>query len=218
MFDQVVSKVSLSFRGKRDILFRSLFKEQLEQGCSILDIGGEPGYWEGTGGTESAYYSKCRITMVNIRPQQPRLPNMTFVVGDATNLSQYADKSFDLVISNSVIEHVGSYENQRKMAREVQRLGKYYFLQTPNYRFIIEPHSYCPFLHMLPLPLRYVAARLWPVGHMRIHDFSEKSKSYIRNSVNLLRYRQMKELFPDAVIVREKALGGTKSFIVHNAS
>jgi hypothetical protein len=211
-------KASNKYRSQRDVIFRSLFGPQLEKGCKILDIGGEPAYWEQSVDGAADYYSKCHITMVNIRPQTPRLPNMTFVVGDATNLSQFADKSFDIVISNSVIEHVGSYENQKKMASEVRRLAKTYFLQTPNYYFIIEPHSYCPFFNRLPFPLRLLAARFWPFGHMDIPDFSEKSKNYIRNSVNLLKFSQMKELFPDGTIIREKALGGTKSFVVHNAS
>lgn len=64
--------------------------------------------------------------------------------GDATNLSQYSDKSFDIVFSNSVIEHLYTKENQISMAKEVNRVGKNYFIQTPNYWFPIEPHWVFP--------------------------------------------------------------------------
>lgn len=215
MIHKLVQKASRKYRGQRDALFRKLFERQIAQGCTILDIGGEAAYWEKSLASADLYRN-CTITMINRKISASRFPNIHFRVGDATDLSEFADRSFDIVFSNSVIEHVGSWENQQKMAREVRRLGKQYFLQTPNYYFVIEPHSYFPFFNRLPLPLRCVAARFWPWGNKRIPDFSPKSREYIRTSVRLLKRREMKELFPDAELLEERALGGVKSFIVHN--
>lgn len=55
-------------------------------------------------------------------------------------MKQFQDNEFDAVFSNSVIEHVGDYEAQRQMANEIMRVGKRYFVQTPNFYFPIEPH------------------------------------------------------------------------------
>ena len=62
----------------------------------------------------------------------------------------FPDKSFDLAFSNSAIEHVGSEENQFKFAREMMRVGKRIYCQTPSRLFPIDPHLTAPFLHWLP--------------------------------------------------------------------
>ncbi|NJK36721.1 MAG: class I SAM-dependent methyltransferase [Oscillatoriales cyanobacterium RM1_1_9] len=43
--------------------------------------------------------------------------------GDACEVLDFSDNSFDLVFSNSVIEHVGSLERQTVFAQNVQRLS-----------------------------------------------------------------------------------------------
>ena len=57
----------------------------------------------------------------------------------------------DLVISSATIEHVGSFENQKKMMENIMKLSDRYFLITTPYRFFpIDFHTKLPFLHMLP--------------------------------------------------------------------
>lgn len=75
-------------------------------------------------------------------------------MGDATNLAAYADQSIDLVHSNSVIEHVGSWNRMAAMARETQRVGKAGWIQTPAWEFPIEPHFRLPFVHWMAAPAR----------------------------------------------------------------
>ena len=50
---------------------------------------------------------------------------MTFVEGDGRRLP-FEDASFDIVYSNSVIEHLGTLPNQREFAREVLGAGPAY--------------------------------------------------------------------------------------------
>ena len=75
-------------------------------------------------------------------------------VGDARNLSDYADGSVDLVHSNSVIEHVGGWADMRAMADEMMRVGRAGWMQTPAWEFPVEPHFRAPFLHWFGDPLR----------------------------------------------------------------
>ena len=66
--------------------------------------------------------------------QSPGLRHHTFHVieGDACSVEQFGDRSFDLVFSNSVIEHVGPPAKQAEFAHEVLRLGRSYWVQTPS--------------------------------------------------------------------------------------
>ena len=75
-------------------------------------------------------------------------------IGDARNLSDYADGSIDLVHSNSVIEHVGGWADMKAMADEMTRVGRAGWMQTPAWEFPIEPHFRAPFLHWFGDPLR----------------------------------------------------------------
>jgi len=118
------------------------------------------------------------------------------------------------VFSNSVIEHVGGYEDQKQMAREVQRIGKRYFLQTPNFYFPFEPHFLFPFFQFFPLWLKVFLLRHFSLGWRdKIPDKGEAIKT--ANSVRLLKKEELKELFPGAVIHDEKFGGLTISFIVY---
>lgn len=217
MIKKLSHLISPNFRMKRELLFRELFGDFIQRGCKILDIGGEPGYWEYSIGQAQDLYQRCEIICVNRKTFESHSKNIRCVIGDARDMHEFKDKSFDIVFSNSVIEHVGDFEKQAAMATEVQRLGDYYFIQTPNYYFPIEPHFLFPFANRLPLSMQYLVARYWP-GHPRIKDFSAKSKEYVRTQTRLLKLPELMELFPNTTIVKERFLGMTKSFIVHNAS
>src|SRR5690606_23048953 len=123
-------------------------KEQI----SILDLGGTEEYWSDKSLIKE---ENITITLVNLSAHPVSLPHLKSVTGNATNLSEFADQSFDLVYSNSVIEHLYTFENQKKMALEIQRVGKRYFVQTPNKYFFIEPHYALPLFQFMPSPFVY---------------------------------------------------------------
>lgn len=122
-----------------------------------------------------------------------------FVIGDARKLP-FPEKSFDIVFSNSVLEHIGDYKQQKLAAKEIRRVGKKYFVQVPNKNFPIEPHYFIPFLQFLPVKLQKMFTYFL---------FGEKEEIYLPTK------RQLKILFPDGSIVEEKFLGLTKSFYVY---
>lgn len=174
----------------------------------ILDIGGVIPYWEGVGDLWAGL--PLEITIINLGAPEVDRPPFFVRDGNACSLPQYPDNSFDLVHSNSVIEHVGQWHEMSLMAREIRRLAPSYFIQTPNFWFPMEPHYRTLFFHWYPEVVR--AEMLLK----KRRGFTEKLTSLdeaMRNvqSVRMLTRGQMAELFPDGRIVEESFFGFAKS-------
>jgi hypothetical protein len=127
-------------------------------------------------------------------------------------LSRFKDNEFDIVFSNSVIEHLFTKDNQRKMANEARRVGKNYYIQTPNYYFPIEPHWLFPLFQYFPRSVKISLSQVIPWGR---HAVSKKQAEDFVNEVRLLTVKEMKELFPDGKLYREILAGLTKSIIMY---
>lgn len=178
--------------------------------CRILDIGGEAIYWE----IAEDYIAQRNVEITLLNLAEERVPSSKFrsVQGDATRLGHLEDNSFDLVHSNSVIEHVGTWGNMEEMARHVRRLAPRYFVQTPNFWFPIEPHMRVPAFHWLPEQIRYRILMNFDIG------FAPRRKTVAHavrdvQSIFLLDRRQVAELFPDATIEIERVLYLAKSIM-----
>lgn len=166
----------------------------------ILDAGGRPEYWnrlspESAARTEIVIlnYSSELIDYSQSVPDYLRYEN---VVGDACNMPQFADSSFDLVHSNSVIEHVGSYANMLAFASEVRRVGRGYYVQTPNFWFPIDPHTAFPLLHWLPDPVRISVQTRFRTGLASRTDFAGAASRL--DGCRMVSGSMMRALFPDA--------------------
>lgn len=206
------SSISAKLRKKRFALFRQLLPGATSP-LKILDVGGKETIWAAEGFCEPDNVDRFEITILNIDPQKTKAPNITSVGGDARNMSDFADNQFDIVFSNSVIEHVGDYDSQMQMAREVQRVGKKYFVQTPNFYFPIEPHFLYPFFQFLPLQIKAWILTNIARRHRKVDNIEQAKK--IANGIKLLNKRQFSNLFPEATIVEEKFWGLTKSFVAY---
>ncbi len=185
---------------------------------SVLDVGGRPFIWD----LLKLHYGvkPKQLVLLNTpsENQLPPSPDYTVKIADGRYLP-YADKSFDLVFSNSVIEHVGNEAHMAQFAEECTRVGRELYIQTPNRWFPLEAHFGAAFVHWLPrkwyyrfsfLSMRYFFARNNPI-----------EKKYFQQEFDttlLLSKRQMRRLFPNQTISGEKFLGLTKSFIVTSKS
>ena len=147
-----VSDTSLAakFRRRRFKVFLRILDRIGQHAVSILDVGGTEVFWEIMGLAGSRH----EITLLNIEKSSTNYSNISSVAGDARDLSHFPDKSFDVVFSNSVIEHLSTLDNQKLMAEEAIRVGRHYFIQTPNFYFPLEPHFLIPFFHWLPRSTR----------------------------------------------------------------
>ena len=129
---------------------------------------------------------------------------ITVLVGDGRNLPS-ADQSYDIAYSNSVIEHVGSWEEQQLFAREMRRVGKKLWCQTPAWECPIEPHYMAPFLHWLPRSIqRKIIRPLTPWGWLSKPP--PEHVEFMVSTTRLLSYRELKLWFPDCTIIVEKML------------
>lgn len=198
------------FRNKR---FEFL-KEKLEnmpKPVKILDIGGLESFWTNRGYGNNPDY---QITILNLEQGESFYTNVKMIVGNATKLEEITDKGFDLAFSNSVIEHLYTLENQKKMASEVQRVGRFHFIQTPNKHFPVEPHYILPFFDYLPSRIRYLI--LTKTKLSRLKRWSHQDAIQYINEIRLLTFSEFKELFPDSKMYKEYFMGMVKSFTAHN--
>jgi SAM-dependent methyltransferase len=174
----------------------------------ILDVGGTPANW-------LLLDVRPRVTLLNMpRAREEAWPGFE-QVSDGCQLP-FCDRSYDVVFSNSVIEHVGSSADQRRFADEVRRVGERYWVQTPNRWFPIEPHLLTPFLHYLPRAMQGALAHRWTVWDAFERPSPDRRAFYIEhylNNIRLLAASEMSTLFPEARILRERTLGLTKSVI-----
>jgi hypothetical protein len=203
---------SNTFRAGRFRIFKELVVNVLarQHTCRILDIGGTLDYWRTYQGELD--WSRVDVTLVNLGEEQTELQGFRSLAGDARHLSQFEDDSFDVVHSNSVIEHVGRWNDMASMAAEVRRLAPAYFLQTPYFWFPMEPHARTLFLHWMPESWRYRLLMRRSLGFWRQQPDVGSATTAIQSAL-LLDRLQLQFLFPDARIVSERCLGLTKSLI-----
>ncbi len=192
------------FRTKRMRQFRPLFGLTAE--TRILDIGGYEFNWMLLG------FSPC-VTLLNLSVPRERERESSFawIVADGKRLP-FKDGAFELVYSNSVIEHLGGIENQRLFAAEVRRVGQSYYVQTPDKWFFIEPHLITPFIHWLPRRIQRLLLRNVTVWGWITRPTKQYCESFM-NEVRLLKRSDLQRLFPDADIIHERFLGLSKSIM-----
>ncbi len=205
--------VSARLRGRRFQLFRELIAP-LERPVRILDVGGTPEFWETLGPDAHADFE---VVLLNRERLPVHWPHFSSIKGDATSLRRLASKTYDVVFSNSVIEHVGNRDAQHRMAKEVARVGRHYYVQTPNRFFPIEPHFLVPGFQFLPVETRVALVRRFNLGwYKRIPD-ANQARAHVL-SHQLLSASQMRRLFPSATLFRERVLGLTKSLVAWGGS
>jgi hypothetical protein len=186
---------------------------EIKPGTRVLDLGGSPTIWENVP-------VPLDITILNLPGGIPtvdldsfdagaNIHTFHYVEGDACDVHQFPDRSFDLTFSNSVIEHVGPQKKQDAFAREVVRLGRSYWVQTPSIWFPIEAHTGMPFYWFYPEPFR---AWLLRRSQKKLPAWWTE---YIAGT-RVLSRRRMAELFPNAQIHVEYFGGLPKAYIAYS--
>jgi 2-polyprenyl-3-methyl-5-hydroxy-6-metoxy-1,4-benzoquinol methylase len=179
----------------------------------VLDVGGSSQIW-------NFVSVRPRLTIANLPSAfAAEEPDDNHVAADGC-LLPFRDGSFDIVFSNSVIEHVGSEANQQRFADEVARVGRRYWVQTPNRLAPFEMHAMLPFVHLLPKRWQSTLIRKFTPWELLVHP-TEAQKEYFYNHVvqdlRLLDENELRSLFPGAQIMNERVLGVPKSLLAVRA-
>jgi hypothetical protein len=177
----------------------------------IIDIGGTNGFWEMCGW---AGVDDVQITAFNLAPEERKHENIEVLAGDATNLSEVDDRSYDIAFSNSVIEHLFTWENQVAMAREMMRVATAYYCQTPNFWFPMEPHFQVPGWQWMPEGMRVGLLRRRRCGFRGPTPDLEAARRSVRE-VRLVGRRELRRLFPSCSLHAERFAGLVKSWTAY---
>ena len=204
------------FRSRRFQAFKGLLDEVLahRDRVRILDVGGSPTYWNML---DPSYDEKVEIHCLNFESEFSKYAGLRktiqleIVAGDGCDMPQYEDGSFDIAHSNSVIEHVGSLQNMAKFAAETRRVGRAYYMQTPNFWFPLEPHYMVPLIHWLPDAAKIALFTNVSVGYASKVSFEDALMRI--DHTRMLSARMMRRLYPDATVHFERFLLLRKSII-----
>lgn len=210
------SSMGSRFRAKRiKPLLELIEKVHEEKGeVKVLDIGGRKSYWnivpEGF-----ITDNRVKISLLNLPDEIEKEDDSVFtnISGNACDCKEYADNSFDIVHSNSVIEHVGSWSNIKLFAGEVRRLAPRHFVQTPYFWFPVEPHFIKPIVHWLPRPLRVYLFTKMKMGNRKKAASIDEAIASVESEPYLLDQKTFKYLFPESKLIKERWFLFVKSLI-----
>lgn len=171
----------------------------------VLDLGGTEDMWR-------MIAAPLRVTLLNTEAawtRQTRSPPQAHVVGDACDLSRWQDGAFDIVFSNSVIEHVGDDQRVARFAAEARRVGAGYWIQTPCYLFPIEAHTGWPWFWFYPRAVRALLVRWFDRPSAR------DSRPDPVGETRWFTLRRLRALFPDGQVYTERVAGLPKSWSLY---
>jgi hypothetical protein len=199
------------FRPRRLRTFYRVF--EIGKETQVLDLGGTLYWWRLAA---ELGLPIPKVTIVNLSPAPPDLPAwIRWIRADARSLP-FRDGSFDVAFSNSLIEHLYSFDGQARFAREVRRVAGRWWVQTLDFRFPVEPHYVAPIIHWLPLGVRRHLTR-WctPWGWIE-RPTPERCAEFARE-IRIMRRSEMRRLFPGSQLLTERLLGLPKSIIAIQA-
>jgi len=186
-------KISGKNRARKFYFFYSHFctSEQTK----ILDVGySDKEYSPNDNYLEQHYPYPKMITALGVDDPKEfpkRYPDVKAIKYNGT-IFPFADKKFDIVWSNAVIEHVGGYEQQLLFLKEMLRVGKQVYFTTPNRFFPIEVHTRLPFFHWLPKQyFDFIAKKLnkgWATGKY-MHLLSQNNIERLLSDADVKRYK-----------------------------
>jgi len=174
------------------------------QQMRVLDLGGTTLFWE------RAPIRPKTVTVINLGAPGEGSPWVRVIDGDACEAPELVgDEQFDLVFSNSLIEHLGGHLKRARFAEVVRSMAPRHAVQTPYRYFPIEPHWIFPGFQFLPVNVRSEIAPRWPLGHTYGWPAQQARDEVLFTEV--LSHTEMAAYFPESDIEWERFAGLPKS-------
>lgn len=167
----------------------------------VLDLGGTPRFWR------AAPAKPAHVTIVNLITEVSDERWIDSRQGDIFKLP--CAEQYDLVVSNSVIEHLGGNDQRTRFAEVVENHAPRHWVQTPNFFFPIEPHWLFPGMQFLPTRGRVAVAERWKLGHIRAPSREAAEREVAE--IDLLTPKALAGYFPSSEIWSERLAGLAKS-------
>lgn len=175
----------------------------------VLDLGGTADSWRAAGLRAKS------LTLVNLDPfAEAEEPWMHTIQGDAC-IGGFG--KFDLVFSNSLLEHLGGHAKRQQFADVVRESAPAWWVQTPYRYFPVEPHWVFPWFQFLPFRARTALTRRWDLGHMPARNDPAEAAELVA-SVELISATEMRSYFPESEIWFERFAGLPKSLVAVHTS
>jgi hypothetical protein len=173
---------------------------------SVLDLGGTAGAWR------LVPTRPARLVLLNIE-EPGELSGAQSAIGDACDPPDWVRREhFDLVFSNSLIEHVGGHWRRQRFAEVVRSVAEHHWVQTPYRYFPLEPHYVGPLFQFVPLAARGRLVARWPIGSLATVKDRALCLAQAQQT-ELVSRTEMRGYFPDSKLLDERVLGVAKSLI-----
>ncbi len=220
MLDEVVDRLRRYTRANRSKAFRQ-FLSSFSRPLRIIDLGGTVRFWEGWGVKPE---DQLQITLINNHHvdttnlgYENRHSFIHDVKADALHLEESYLRSFDIIFSNSFIEHLSSWSDQKKLADCIVGSDIPYFIQTPNKYSPLDPHFPRPYVPYFAIYPRGLQAKLLTISRLGSGGRADSFESALRHLgfYNPLGQTEMRRLFPKAEIRKERPFGVPMSILTY---
>ena len=194
-FPSAIKQILVARRKKR--IAHALSKVTTKPSMKVIDIGC------GRDGRSFENFIPPNWQVIGVDLKDPQIinhthPNFQYVQQDAQDLSQFADKQFDLAVSIGLLEHVTNKKAFKRTALEIRRVAKQYIIIVPNKYCWIEPHYGFPFFPLYPYSIQLLLIKVFNLSNSR--DDIKRDPQYIKKHVMWLSNQEFKREFPESKI------------------
>lgn len=195
------ASLDLTARARKAAKVRALLSDVADlEGARVLEVG------TGSGAIAASLAEAVgplgRVEAIDVVDERVVKEGVRFTRVEGTEVP-FEDASFDVVISNHVIEHVGDRDEQLRHLRELCRVlrpGGWAYLAMPNRWRLVEPHFKLPLLSWLPARLRSQYVRL--AGRGERYDCDPMSRRQLRALVSEAGFEEHDRTFEAVRVVR----------------